>query len=96
MGEVLVHCKPGCKYCDLTEDFLKSIFVPYIKVKYSPDDPDYAERRDFLFDVNNHKSFPHIVIGGKFIGGYTELKAAYESSVLENMLKDINIELIDF
>lgn len=96
MTEVLVHGKPGCKYCDLAEDLLKSIFVPYTKVMYSPDDPEYADRRDFLFDVNNHHSFPHIFVGTKFLGGYTELKKAYENGVLEKLLKDIGIDLLDF
>jgi glutaredoxin len=96
MTEVVVHCKPGCKYCDLAEDFLKSIFVPYTKVKYCPADPDYAERRDCLFGVNSHNSFPHIMVGRTFVGGYAELKRAYESSLLEEMLKGVGMELIDF
>ena len=86
MTEVLVHCKPGCKYCDLAENFLKSIFVPYTKVIYYPDDPDYSTRQSLLFEVNDHASFPQILVGTKFVGGYRELLKAYESSVLEKLL----------
>jgi glutaredoxin 3 len=77
--EVVLHSKPGCKYCDLAETLLKDMEVAYSKVMYDPADSDYVERRDAMFGAHGHRSFPNVFVNGEFIGGYEQLLSLFES-----------------
>ena len=89
---IIIHCKPGCKYCDLAQDLLDELELPYSKVMYYPDTQGYAEARDQLFACHDHNSFPHIVIGDAFVGGFKELKDARETCRLDQLLAKAGIK----
>lgn len=77
--EVVLHSKPGCKYCDLAETLLKNMEVAYVKVMYDPEDADYVVRRDAMFSAHGLRSFPNVFVNGEFIGGYEQLLELFES-----------------
>jgi len=92
---VIIHTKPGCPSCDKAETLLRDNGIPYTKVKYYPESADYTERRDAMFDLHGHRSFPNIFIGDAFVGGFAELKAMASTNRLEEMLTAAGISVQD-
>ena len=90
---VIVHCKPGCPSCDKAEELLKDLEVPYTKVMYRPDNPDYTIRRDAMFSAHGHRSFPNIFVGDAFLGGFTDLQDAAATDRLETLLTAAGISV---
>jgi len=76
MVAAVVHSKPGCPNCVRAEALLAAMDLPYTVIKYCPEQPGYAERRDTMFAAHGHRSFPNVYVGGEFVGGYAELVAA--------------------
>ena len=94
---ILIYSKPGCPFCDKAKDFLGSLDITYIEHKLDPTDPEYAIQRNTLFSKFNHKSFPLIIIGTTFLGGFKELQNAYDTLRLHALCKEIDINIdIDF
>jgi glutaredoxin len=94
---VTIHSKPGCTYCDKAKDLLTTLNVPFIVNTLEPDEPDYQEKRDALFNNYNHRSFPLILIGDVFLGGFVELQNAYSTLKLHELAARIGIEIpMDF
>lgn len=77
--EVVLHSKPGCKYCDLAETLLRDMDIAYTKVMYDPADADYVQRRNAMFGAHGLRSFPNIFVNGTFLGGYEALLELFES-----------------
>lgn len=94
---ITVYSKVGCVYCDKTKDFLNELDVPYTIHVLDSNNAEYIEQRDELFNRYNHRSFPLILIGDAFIGGYTELQHSYATLQLHELAKKIGITIpIDF
>jgi glutaredoxin len=94
---ITVLSKIGCIYCDKTKYFLDELSVPYTVITLDPTTPEYIEQRDALFTKYNHKSFPLIIVGNTFIGGYTELQNSYATLQLHELTEQIGITIpIDF
>lgn len=94
---IVVHSKRGCTYCDKAKDLLTTLNVPFTVNMLEPDEPEYQEKRDALFNQYNHRSFPLIVVGDVFIGGFTELQNAYSTLKLHELTAKIGIEIpMDF
>ena len=97
MSQIIVYSKPGCPYCKKAKNALDYLNLPYKQIVLNPDDTDYINRRDALFQYYNHRSYPIIVIGEKLLGGYNELVHAYETLKLHRMCADIGLHIpIDF
>ncbi len=94
---ITVFSKKGCVYCDKAKHLLNELQVPCKIEMLEPDDKDYASKRDTLFSTYNHKSFPLIVIGDVFLGGFTELQNAVATLQFHELAKKIGIEVpMDF
>lgn len=94
---ITIHSKRGCIYCDKAKNLLTSLNVPFIMDTLNPDDDEYQQKRDALFDKYNHRSFPLILIGDVFLGGFTELQNAYSTLRLHELAASINIDIpMDF
>ena len=97
MSKIIIYSKPGCPYCKKAKNALQHLKLPYKEISLNPEDADYINRRDALFQYYNHNSYPIIIIGDKVVGGYTELVNAYETLKLHKMCRDIGLYLsIDF
>ena len=90
---VIIYSKPGCSYCDKAKIMMKEIQLPYEEVVLKPEDADYTQKRDNLFSQYNHKSYPIIIVGGIFVGGYSELVHSYDTLKLHSLCADIGIDI---
>lgn len=94
---ITVFSKKGCVYCDKAKDLLNELQVPFTVNMLEPSDEDYASKRDTLFNTYNHRSFPLIVVGDVFIGGFTELQNTIATLQFHELAKKIGIEVpMDF
>lgn len=94
---VVIYSKPVCKFCQMAKEFFKDHNIPYTEIYLDPKTDEYAEKVDELLNTTNHTTFPFIFIGTEFVGGYSDMVAAYNTLKLHEMLKTIGIELaVDF
>lgn len=68
---VQMYTTSWCGYCVRAKALLDARHVPYEEIRLDGDDP--AFRRE-LFDLTGAWTVPQILIDGRPIGGYTELR----------------------
>jgi glutaredoxin len=90
---ISVFSKKGCLYCDKAKDLLDELQVPYTVHVLQPEEEGYAEKRDTLFDKYSHRSFPIILVGDVFIGGFTELKNSVATLQFHDLASNIGIDV---
>lgn len=94
---VTIYSKPACKFCTLAKEFFTEKKIPYQEVLLDPRNDDYHDKVETLLDTTNHKTFPFIFVGQHFVGGYTDMVAAYDTLRLHDLLKEIGVSLdVDF
>jgi glutaredoxin 3 len=82
VSEVIVYTTRTCPYCRLAKDLLSRRSVAYREV----DVTDREEFRDLLERLTGGRTVPQVVIGGRPVGGYEELRALEESGDLDRIL----------
>lgn len=83
---IYVHSKPNCPYCVKAKDLLKTTGIPYEEITYDPETEDYTSRRDVLIAKTNHRTFPQVFDGERFVGGFTELAAEVDEGIIAPVL----------
>ncbi|MFN8790657.1 MAG: glutaredoxin [Bdellovibrionales bacterium] len=82
MADILLYKKNPCPFCDRAINLLEGRGLKYDVV-------DLTDRMDELQKIKQQygwQTVPIIVIKGKLIGGYTDLKALDESGELDKLL----------
>ena len=74
MKEVIVWSRYNCPYCDQAKALLKTKGVVFEERKIG----DGWTKEDLLESIPTARAVPQIVIDGKSIGGFTELKKYFE------------------
>lgn len=93
---VVFFSKDQCRYCDLLEEDLSSLHIPFKKIKIED------KFKEELIEFTSLKTVPQLFIGGQFIGGYSEftkllLNPDFEKSELVKILKPLGIHpVLDF
>ncbi|WP_415063005.1 glutaredoxin [Bdellovibrio sp.] len=82
MAKVLMYKKNPCPYCDRAINFLESKGIAYDVVDLT----DQPEEIDRIKSETGWRTVPIILINGKLIGGYTDLKALDEEGKLMPLL----------
>jgi glutaredoxin 3 len=83
MNEVTVYSTQSCPYCRQAEQFLKGRGVTFKTIDVTGDD----EMRLKLVELSGGlRTVPQIFIGGKPIGGYTDLVALDKRGALTPLL----------
>ncbi len=83
MAEVIMYKKNPCPYCDRAKSLFERKKIPFQEI-------DLTDRMDELHKIKEQwgwKTVPIIVINGKLIGGYTDLKALEESGELDKLVQ---------
>lgn len=71
MNNVVVWSKYHCPYCDQARNLLNQRGIKFEERKIG----DGYTKEELLEAVPTAKTVPQIIIDGKLVGGYTELKA---------------------
>ncbi|KTW27772.1 glutaredoxin [Pneumocystis carinii B80] len=84
--KVVVFSKTYCSFCNSTKRILEEEgFDSYVleldKIENG------AEIQEFLFEMTSQKTVPNIFIGGKHIGGNSDLEGLRNSGELKKYLK---------
>lgn len=77
-----MYKKNPCPFCDRAANLLNGRNLPYKTI-------DLTDRMDELQKIKQQwgwQTVPIIIINGKLIGGYTDLKALDESGELDKIL----------
>lgn len=83
MAEVIMYSKNPCPYCVNAKRLLDEKGVTY-KVIDLTDKPDEMQK---IKDETGWRTVPIIMINGKLIGGYSDMKALDEAGELDTLLK---------
>lgn len=83
MAKVLLYKKNPCPYCDRAVNFLEGRGIDFEVI-------DLTNNMDELERIKNEtgwRTVPIIMVNGKLIGGYTDMKTLDEEGKLMEMIK---------
>jgi glutaredoxin 3 len=83
MPEVLVYTTDYCPFCRRAEAFLTEHGVPFTSIDVTHDP---AMREKLVEMTGGLRTVPQIFIGGKSIGGFTDMMALHRKGALMPML----------
>lgn len=83
MAKVVIYKKDPCPYCDRAINFLNGKGIAYDVVDLT----GKQEEIDRIKNETGWRTVPIILIDGKLVGGYTDLKALDEEGKLDSMLE---------
>jgi glutaredoxin 3 len=83
MAQVVVYFKNPCPYCVSAKRFLSEKGVPFEEIDLT-NKPDEMQA---IKDKTGWRTVPIIMINGKLIGGYSDMKALDEDGKLDELLK---------
>lgn len=85
---VFVASKSYCPYCNSAKALLSSYDVVNIKIVELDEVSDGSELQAALKEISGQSTVPNIFIGGKHIGGNSDLQAVDRSGKLKGLLTD--------
>lgn len=84
MAKVLIYKKDPCPYCDRAIQFLNNREIPFDMIDLT----DKPEEIDRIKAETGWRTVPIILINGKLVGGYTDLKALDDEGKLMPLLNE--------
>lgn len=85
---VFVASKSYCPYCAKAKALLSSYDVVHINIIELDEMNDGKELQDALYEITGQRTVPNIFIGGKHIGGNSDLQALNSQGKLKGILTD--------
>lgn len=83
MAEVIMYSKNPCPYCVNAKRLLDEKGVAYKVIDLT----DKPEEMQAIKEKTGWRTVPIIMINGKLIGGYTDMRALDESGELDKLLE---------
>lgn len=97
LSGVTIFSKAVCPFCTRAKEFFQKNNISYNEVLLDHKSETYHDVVEELLDRTNQNTFPYIFIGETFVGGYSDMMAAYDTLKLHELLKTIGITLeVDF
>lgn len=81
-AQVVVYTTEPCAYCVQAKRLLDARGIPYTEVNLARDPSGRAE----LVALTGRYTFPQVVVGGRSVGGFSELLAADRAGRLRDLL----------
>jgi glutaredoxin 3 len=78
---IQVYTTAWCGFCDRAKALLEARGIPYEEIKVD-DDPAFRAK---LLDLTGHWTVPQIIIDGKPVGGYVELRELDRRGLLDEL-----------
>lgn len=82
MSPVQIYTTRLCAYCVAAKRHLERRGVPYEEIDVSHDEA----QREWLVEATGRRTVPQIFIGGRPIGGYTDMLELERSGALDALL----------
>lgn len=86
MNEIEIYTIPTCPFCLKAKELLKDNYFDYMEYDISHDEEKMRKRLGKKFDIKGRVTVPQIVINGKHVGGYSELKELFKSGKMNGYL----------
>lgn len=83
---VVVYSKTYCRYCTKTKTLLTELGAKFEVVELDEIDGG-SEQQDALEDLTGQGTVPNVFVGGKSIGGNSDVTKLHKSGNLEPLLK---------
>ncbi|KAL7679605.1 putative glutaredoxin, Thioredoxin-like superfamily [Plasmopara halstedii] len=83
---VVVYSKTTCPYCSKAKELLASLGAKFDVVELD-EITDGSEQQDVLEQITGQRTVPNVFVGGKSIGGYTDVRNLNNEGKLEPLLK---------
>jgi glutaredoxin 3 len=84
LSHVVIYSSPLCGYCDAAMRLLNMKGAAFLEINVAQN----PQRRQEMATLSGRKTVPQIFIGGRSIGGYTELNALEMTGELESLLAE--------
>jgi glutaredoxin 3 len=78
---IQVYSTAWCGFCERAKALLEARGIPYEEIKVD-DDPAFRAK---LLDLTGHWTVPQIIIDGKPVGGYVELRELDRRGLLDEL-----------
>ncbi|KAF5092726.1 hypothetical protein D0Z03_002724 [Geotrichum reessii] len=86
---VVVYSKTHCPYCARTKALLRSLDVQGLEIfEIDTMGQEGRDIQDELYEITGQRTVPNIFIGGKHVGGNSDLQALEASGKLRDLLKN--------
>ncbi|KAL9960549.1 hypothetical protein ACROYT_G034023 [Oculina patagonica] len=87
-NKVAVFSKTYCPYCDMAKTALKDAGLKnYLLIELDKVE-DGSAIQDALLEITGGRTVPRVFIGGKFVGGGSEVRDLQAAGKLKPMLQD--------
>jgi|TARA_B110000116_G_C16630444_1_gene488038 glutaredoxin 3 len=83
-SHVVIYSSPLCGYCGAAVRLLKMKGAEFLEINVEQN----PQHRQEMAKLSGRKTVPQIFIGGRSIGGYTELNALEMAGELESLLAE--------
>ena len=85
MKKILIYSSNICPYCIAAKRLLENLNLKY-QEKIVDDQPSLRSEMNIV--TNGRNTVPQIFIGDKHVGGYDDLKLAYENGELMRLIDE--------
>ena len=86
MSEVTIYTIDTCPYCRAAKTFLNRKGVDFTEIDVTTD----IKTKRKVMDELGWRTVPMIIVNGKFIGGYDDMKALDRENKLDRLLSKEN------
>ena len=87
-NDIEIYTLPTCPFCQKAKDKLKDNYLDYFEYDISHDEEKLRKELAKRFNIpGGRATVPQVLINGKYIGGYSELKDIINSGKLNQYLK---------
>ena len=85
-NKIMFYSKSYCPFCITAKEILKKLAPSGFEIKELDFDANGNEIQDSLEDLTNQRTVPNIFIGGKHIGGCSDLEKLEKSGELARIV----------
>lgn len=88
INEIEIYTLPHCPFCIKAKEKLNDNYLDYTEYDISHNEEEMRKKLAEMFNIESGRAtVPQVVVNGKHIGGYSELKELINSGKLNQYLK---------
>lgn len=87
MNDIEIYTLPTCPFCLKAKALLQDNYLDYIEHDISQNEEEMRKTLALKFDIEGGRAtVPQVIINGKYIGGYSDLKELFNSGKMNGCL----------